>query len=165
MVRLDGNKRFAALATVATLGTALSGCEHIHDHKGYVVDSQLVGAIQPGIDNRDSVIKTLGHPSVASQFDNGANYYYWARDTRSFGAGLPRPTAQTMLTVRFAPSGDVTSVQRTKMETIRKVSLYRKETPTLGRSRSLFAELFGNLGTGAGPNAPTADNPNGGGGR
>jgi outer membrane protein assembly factor BamE (lipoprotein component of BamABCDE complex) len=161
VVKLDRNTRFAALATVAALGFALGGCEHIHDHKGYVIDSQLVGAIQPGVDNRDSVIKTLGHPSLASEFDGGANYYYWARDTRSFGAGLPKPTAQTMLTVRFARSGDVSAVQKTGTETIRKVSLYRKETPTLGRSRSFFAELFGNLGTSAGQRAPSADNPNG----
>lgn len=156
-------QRIAASTALALAMLGLSGCEHIHDHKGYVVDSQLINSIQPGIDNRDSVQKTLGRPSLASEFDGGTTWYYWARETRQFGYGLPKPIGQTMLTVRFARSGDVSSVQKTGMETIRNVHLYGKQTPTLGRNRGFFQELFGNIGAG-GANAgkaPTADNPDG----
>ena len=57
--------RSAALAgTIAILGLT-AGCARIRDHKGYVVDSTLIGTVAPGIDNRDSVQKTLGRPSFA----------------------------------------------------------------------------------------------------
>ena len=143
--------------------TALAGCTRVRDHKGYVVDSALVGSVQPGIDNRDSVGKTLGLPSLASEFDGGATYYYLSRDTLQFAFGAPHPVKQVLLTVRFGPGGDVASVQRTGLETIRKVSPYGKETPTLGSRHNFFSELFGGIGSvgSAGRGAPTTDNPSG----
>lgn len=155
--------RVAAMTALALAMVALSGCEHIHDHKGYVVDSQLINSVQPGVDNKDSVQKTLGRPTLTSEFDGGGTWYYFARETRQFGYGLPKPIGQTMLAVRFASSGDVSSVQKTGLETIRHVGLYGKETPTLGRNRGFFAELFGNIGAGGANagSAPTADNPDG----
>ncbi len=51
------------------------------------------------------------------------------------------------------------------MEKVVSVSLNGDKTPTLGRNRGFFAELFGNIGRvgSVGGNAPgggTADNPN-----
>lgn len=149
-----------AIIAAAACG-ALGGCAQVSDHKGYIVDTALINSIQPGIDNRDSVAKTLGRPSFDSEFDSGATWYYLARDTRQLAFSVPRATAQTLLAVRFNPSGDVASVQKTGIETIRKVSTYGKKTPTLGRDRGFFTELFGNIGSvgAAGQSAPTADNP------
>jgi len=144
------------------LAVALGGCARVKDHKGYVVDSQLINAIAPGVDNKDSVVKTLGRPSFMSEFDGGGTWYYFARETTSFGFGMPKPVGQTLLTVRFAQTGDVSSVQKTGLETIRHVNLYGPTTPTLGRNRSFFTELFGNIGAGGpGGKAPTTDNPDG----
>ena len=146
--------------TLAAL--AIGGCAQVRDHKGYIVDSVLIDTVAPGIDNRDSVAKTLGRPSFASEFDKEATWYYWARDTRQLAFSNPEAVKQVLLTVRFAPSGDVASVQKTGVETIRNISPYGKTTPVLGTSRGFFAELFGNIGTvgAAGPTGGTADNPN-----
>jgi len=152
--------RAGAAAAIATL--ALGGCSQVRDHKGYVVDSVLIDSVQPGVDNRDSVQKTLGRPSFASEFDNGATWYYLSRDTRQLAFSTPSPVKQVLLTVRFAPSGDVAAVQKTGTETIRRVDLYDKKTPTLGSHRGFIAELFGNIGTvGGGKSGPTQDNPEG----
>jgi hypothetical protein len=40
----------------------------------------------------------------------------------------------------------VASVQRTGKELVMNVHPYGKQTPTLGRKRSFFQELFGNIG-------------------
>ena len=148
----------AAVGCVAAL--ALGGCSQVRDHKGYVVDSVLINTVEPGVDNRDSVQKTLGRPSFASEFDRGASWYYVSRDTKSFAFGNAKPTAQTLLTVRFSQDGDVTSVQKTGLETVRSVSLYGRKTPTRGSHRGFFADLFGNITAGSsGAAAPTQDNP------
>lgn len=157
MAKFQKRKSVAVALSVVALG--LGGCTRVRDHQGYVLDPVLAQGIQPGIDNRDSVEKTLGRPSLVSEFDGGQNYYYWSRGTSQFAAGTPKPIVQTLLSVRFAPSGDVTSVQNTQLETIRHVSLYGRTTPTLGRKRNFFTELFGNIGAGRGPAAPTADKP------
>ena len=66
-----------------------------------------------------------------------------------------------MLAVRFAGNGDVMSVQRSGVETVRNVKLYGRKTPVLGSHRSFFSELFGNIAPGTSDRATTADNPGG----
>ena len=150
----------AVLAVAAAL--AASGCSRIRDHKGYVVDSTLIGTVQPGVDNRDSVAKTLGRPSFVGEFDD-KTWYYVSRDTRQLAFANPKPVAQTILTVRFDDAGNVVSAERTGMEKIAAISPDGDKTPTLGRDRGFFAELFGNIGRvgAAGTGSKTADNPDG----
>lgn len=151
----------AALA-VAVLVTA-SGCARIRDHKGYVVDTTLIDTVQPGIDNKDSVAKTLGRPSFTGQFDRGAeNWYYIGRDTRQLAFASPRPVAQTTLAVHFDAAGNVTGVTKSGLEKVVTLRPNGDKTPTLGRDRGFFAELFGNIGRVGGVGGPgggTADNP------
>jgi outer membrane protein assembly factor BamE (lipoprotein component of BamABCDE complex) len=152
--------RRAGFAMIAI--AALGGCTKIRDHKGYIVDNVLVDSVAPGVDTQDSVSKTLGRPSFASQWDKGATWYYFARDTRQLAFSTPTPTSQTLLTIRFASNGDVASVQRSGLETVRDVSLYGKRTPVRGSNRGFFRELFGNISSGGGQGqGPTADNPTG----
>jgi outer membrane protein assembly factor BamE (lipoprotein component of BamABCDE complex) len=144
------------------LGAALAGCNSIRDHQGYLVDDQLIAAIQPGVDNKDSVAGTLGRPTFTGQFDReGRDWYYVSRETRAAAFTMPRPRSQTTLHVRFDSAGNVESVQRTGMELARDISPDDRVTPTLGRHRSLLQELFGNIGAVGqrGQSAPTADNP------
>jgi outer membrane protein assembly factor BamE (lipoprotein component of BamABCDE complex) len=146
----------AALAVVA-----LGGCAEVRDHKGYVVDTTLINSVQPGVDTKDSVMKTLGRPTFDSQFDQGNTWYYLSRTTRQLAFSTPHPTEQTLLAVRFARNGDVASVQKTGVETIRDVQVYGKKTPVLGAHRTFFSELFGNISAGSSDRASTADNPGG----
>ena len=158
MATLASRRLMAGLCLGAVL---LPGCTKIRDHKGYVVDTALVESIAPGVDNRDSVQKTLGRPSFASEFDGGATWYYLSRETRQFASGLPKPVSQVLLAVHFTKAGDVTKVDKSGKETIASVNPYGKKTPTLGRNRGFFTDLFGNIGAGgaSATRAPTADNP------
>ncbi len=145
------------------LGAALTaGCSAIREHQGYLVDETLVSAIQPGVDNKDSVAGTLGRPTFTGQFDREQrDWYYVSRQTRSAAFTMPRPHSQLVLHVRFDQAGNVQSVQRTGIELAVNVQPDSRETPTLGRHRSLLSELFGNVGAVGqrGQGAPPADNP------
>jgi outer membrane protein assembly factor BamE (lipoprotein component of BamABCDE complex) len=154
-------QRSRALLAIA-LGAVLSaGCARLVDHQGFLVDEPLVAAIQPGVDNRDSVIGTLGRPTFVGQFDQ-RDWYYVSRDVRALAFNTPRPSGQTVLHIRFDANGNVESVRRTGMELVANVRPSNDETPTLGIHRSLIEELFGNVGAvgQAGRGAPTTDNPN-----
>ncbi len=151
-----------AMLVPALLGAALlAGCASVKDRQGFLVDDQLAASVQPGVDNRDSVRGTLGRPSFTGQFDD-RDWYYVGRETKTVSFGNPIPTAQTILHVRFDEAGNVESVRRGGLEQVASVDLYGKETPTLGRERGFFRELFGNIGTvgATGENSRTADNPN-----
>jgi outer membrane protein assembly factor BamE (lipoprotein component of BamABCDE complex) len=158
-----GRAGVAAAAGLA-LVAGLSGCAEVREHQGYVVDRALVASVEPGVDTRSSVQATLGNPSFASQFDDGT-WYYVSRSTKQFSFGTPKPTNQLTLAVHFDKAGNVTGVDRSGLELAANIHPVSDKTPTLGRTRSLFQELFGNIGAvgAAGMNAPTADNPTGGG--
>jgi outer membrane protein assembly factor BamE (lipoprotein component of BamABCDE complex) len=154
--------RSAVLAgTIAMFGLT-AGCARIRDHKGYVPDATLIGTVAPGIDNRESVTRTLGRPSFAGQFDKDRTWYYISRETRQIGYRMPQPAAQMVLAVHFDEKGNVTAVERTGMEKIAHVTPFGDKTPTLGSKRGFFRELFGNIGRvgSVGGASSTADNPN-----
>ena len=143
----------------AVLGTMLiAGCAGVRAHKGAVVDPQLASAIQPGVDNKASVEKTLGRPTFAGQFTPN-DWYYVSSDTSTFAFRNPRVTKQSIYLVRFDPAGNVVAVQKSGKEMIASLDPSHRKTPTLGRQRSFFDELFGNIGT-----VGSAGVPGGGGG-
>ena len=154
----NGSRAALTLAFGALMLAA--GCAPIRDHQGYLLDDALATAIQPGVDNRESVQSTLGRPTFIGQFDP-RDWYYVSRATRQMAFTMPRPSEQTVLHVRFDEAGNVERVERTGMELVSRISPSNEETPTLGRNRSLFDELFGNIGAvgQGGRGSQTADNP------
>jgi outer membrane protein assembly factor BamE (lipoprotein component of BamABCDE complex) len=77
---------------------------------------------------------------------------------------MPRAREQTILHIHFDPAGNVASIEHRGMEQVASIRPVNDKTPTLGRRRSLFDELFGNIGAvgtaGTGQGGPTTDNPN-----
>ena len=143
---------------VIATAVLLAGCAQLRQHKGVVLDSQLAAAIQPGVDNKDSVEKALGRPSFVGQFTPN-DWYYVSRDVSQVAFRNPRITKQTVLIVRFDQKGNVASVQRTGKELVMNVDPTGKKTPTLGRKRSFFEELFGGIGQVGAPGLPGQQNP------
>jgi len=133
--------------SAAMIGASLLvGCAGVRAHKGAVVDPQLASAIQPGVDNKASVEKTLGRPSFTGQFTPN-DWYYVAQDTHQFAFRNPRVSKEDVYRVSFDAAGNVTGVQRTGKELIAGIDPVSRKTPTLGRQKSFFDELFGNIGT------------------
>ena len=139
------------VAVMVGLGLALSACAGIREHKGFVIDQTLADGIQVGVDNKDSVAKTLGRPT--GQFDPNDGYYV-SRDTAQFAFRDPKVQQQTILRVQFDQAGNVVAVNKTGKELIAQVDPSGDKTPTLGRQRSFFDELFGNIGTISQPGLP-----------
>ena len=133
------------LAAATAVAAMTAGCAGIRDHRGYVLDKELATNIQVGIDNKDSVIKTLGRPSFIGQFDAN-DWYYFSRDTKTSPFRTARVMDQALFHVRFDAAGNVASVGQTGKETIVAINPVNDKTPTLGRKRSFFDELFGNIG-------------------
>lgn len=148
------------LRSTALIGLSLlvltSGCARIREHRGYMMDETLVTAIQPGVDNRASVEATLGRPTFVGQFDQN-DWYYVSRDTRQLAFAMPKPSETTVLRVQFDQQGNVSKVERTGLDKVASIDPDNDRTPTLGRERGFFNELFGNIGSvgAGGMNVPT----------
>jgi outer membrane protein assembly factor BamE (lipoprotein component of BamABCDE complex) len=145
-------------AGVALLGA--SACAPLRGHQGYVIDADLVNSIQPGVDTRQSVLAVLGRPTLTSQYSQG-EWYYLARDTRNYAFNNPSAKSQVTLRVKFDAAGTVTGIDKTGAELIASIDPEGDKTPTLGRNRSFFEDLFGNIGTVGAPGAgPSGGGPN-----
>lgn len=142
------------LATALMSAALLAGCAGVRDHRGAVIDEELVTAIQPGVDNKQSVQRTLGRPTFAGTFSEN-DWYYHSSDTSTFAFRNPRITQQTVLHIRFDQAGNVVSVERSGKELVASINPVNDKTPTLGRERSLFDDIFGNIGAVNSPSVPT----------
>jgi outer membrane protein assembly factor BamE (lipoprotein component of BamABCDE complex) len=149
-------KRAVKLSAMLLGAALLSACVGVNEHRGFVLDEQLAQSVQVGVDNKESVTKTLGRPTFVGQFDVN-DWYYLSQDTHQFAFRDPRVTNQKLLHVRFDPAGNVSQVGTTGKELIASVDPVGDYTRTLGRKRSFFSELFGNIGTIAQPGLPGAN--------
>jgi outer membrane protein assembly factor BamE (lipoprotein component of BamABCDE complex) len=152
------NLRLIKVSTIAVAAVLATGCANNRVHKGAVIDRELASTIQPGIDNKDSVRKLLGGPTFIGEFTPN-DWYYLSRDTNQFAFRNPRPIKQTLLMVRFDQGGNVAAIQRTGKEMVVNIDPTKRSTPTLGRQRSFFDELFGGIGSVNSIGAPTSAPP------
>ncbi len=143
-MRSFGHKAWLSVASLGLLA-AVSGCSSITDHRGYIIDQALVDAVQPGIDKRQSVEKTLGHPTFASQF-GPQDWYYISQTVKTPPFRRPRTAEQTVYRLRFDGTGNLAAIDKRGMEQVARISPEGAKTPTLGRKRGLLEDLFGNVG-------------------
>ncbi len=72
------------LATVAACGAT----KQLVNTQGYIADEELTAAIEPGVDNKESVVRTLGQPTIAAQWDDNI-WYYLPRNTKQIAFARP----------------------------------------------------------------------------
>lgn len=141
----------AGLALAIAL--AAGGCTSIRENRGYVTDQALTNAVQPGIDNQRSVEATLGRPTFTSQYGN-PTWYYVSSITGRKPFVRAKIVQHSVLAIRFDPAGNVISADRSGLDQVAYLSPEGDTTPTLGRERGFFEDLFGNIGqvgAGGGP--------------
>ena len=151
-----------AIAAIALIAAALvtSGCSRVKAQQGYLIDETLFTSILPGVDNRESVSRTLGRPTFAAQFDN-RSWYYVSRLTGQYAFVAPQTLQQQILIINFDSDGNVSRVERRGMEKIARINPEGDKTATLGKSESFFEELFGNVGQVGAAGGPLGGQPTG----
>ncbi|GMM61979.1 outer membrane protein assembly factor BamE [Novosphingobium pituita] len=157
------NRMVVKGAGLALLVALTSGCASIHDHRGFQMEKALTDSIEPGVDNHTSVEHALGQATFKSQF-GPQSWYYISIDTRQKPFQRPRTTSEQILKIDFDPAGNVSTVGHQTLTRVPTIHPVRENTPTLGRHRSFFQDLFGNIGAvGALPGGMNSQTQGGGG--
>jgi len=138
----------------------LPACSAIRESRGYIVDPLLSNAIQPQIDNQQSVEGTLGRPTFTSQYGT-PTWYYVSSITGQRPFSRPRIQDHTVLAVTFDEAGRVAEVKRSGVENVVFLHPNGNKTPTLGRERGFLEDLFGNIGQVGGGGLPGGGGPGG----
>ena len=152
--------RVLAAGAVLALAFAAGGCSAIRESRGYIADPTLTSSIQPGVDNRRSVEATLGRPSFTSEYGRPTWYYVSSINYRRPFV-RPRIKEHQVLAVEFDAAGNVIGSEVSGLDKVVYLQPDSDETPTLGRERGFFEDLFGNIGA---VGAPGAQGPAGPGG-
>ena len=80
-----------------------------------------------------------------------------SRDTRNYSFQTPKVREALTVQITFDNAGNVATIRKWGADQVAKVDPAKRTTPTLGRKRGFFQDLFGNIGTvgaagaGAGP--------------
>ena len=127
------------------MALAAGGCQSIKDKRGYLADDLLIQAIQPGLDNMQSVESTLGRPTFTSEYGQ-PTWYYVSSTTRRAPFARPRIKEHSVFAVNFDSAGRVISTGTSGMEQVAKIDPEGDKTRTLGRERGFLQDLFGNIG-------------------
>lgn len=138
--------RLGVALACMSVGLAAGGCTPLRGHNGYIVDADLMNSVTVGTDNRQSVQATLGRPTFTGTFDQ-SEWYYVARNTRNYAFANPKVSDQVTIKIGFDPAGNVAAITRSDETQVASIRPYGKTTPTLGRNKSFFEELFGNIGS------------------
>lgn len=144
-------------AGVMVAALVLGGCSAIRENRGYIQDAALIGSVQPGIDNRQSVTATLGRPSFTSQYGD-QTWYYVSSVTGRAPFGTSKIRTHSVLAVKFDAAGNVVSAESSGIDMVAFIDPDGDKTPTLGRERGFLEDLFGNIGQ---VGAPGAGGPGG----
>ncbi len=141
---------------VLAIALTAGGCTSIRENRGYMADQSLTNAVQSGIDNQRSVEGTLGRPTFTSQYGS-PTWYYVSSITGRKPFARPKIIEHSILAIRFDAAGNVISADRSGVDQVAYLSPEGDSTPTLGRERGFFEDLFGNIGqvgAGGGPGGP-----------
>lgn len=140
-----------------TFSTGLAGCSRIRDVKGFVEDDQLIQSLQTGVDNKTSVQKTLGRPTIVSEIDPNT-WFYVSQKTRQFAFLKPTPEMHKVLVLSFDAKGNLSKVQKIGREQIVNIQPVQDKTPTRGKETGFWDQLLGDVGK-FGPTGGDGGNP------
>lgn len=122
-----------------------SACTPILNKRGYIAEPNVVAAVRPGVDNKESVQSMLGSPSVSGTFDQNS-WYYISKNSEKVAFFDDRVLNQNILVVHFNDKGYVKSIDHVTLAQAHSVQLVKETTPTRGRELGFFEQIFGNVG-------------------
>ncbi len=155
MILHSSAKWLLAIAAAASL----TACARTRVQEGYIIEDDMVSAIQPGVDNKQSVESMMGRPSFESQF-GGNEWYYVSRELRQIAFRTPKPSEQDVVRVTFNEGGTVVAVDRqTGLDRVASIDPEGEQTPTIDGEAGFFDDLFDGVGGAGGQRTTGSGDP------
>ncbi|MBI1217838.1 MAG: outer membrane protein assembly factor BamE [Rhodobacteraceae bacterium] len=122
----------------------LAGCAATFMDHGYVPADVELAQVHVG-DSRETVEKTIGHPSVEGMEQPNAWYYVQSR-WRYFGPVKPKEINRQVVAISFTPAGKVANIERFGLERGEVVVISQRVTTSTVKGVGLLQQLFNDLG-------------------
>lgn len=145
MNRRFAASKFAPLAGVALLASLVSACSPLVAVRGNLVEDKRLERVVVGVSNRESVLSSLGTPTVKPAFDD-KTWLYIGEVTEQLAFFDPDIVDRRVLAIRFDEEDRVSAIADYDEKQGKIVRFVSRETPTSGRELSVLEQIFGNIG-------------------
>jgi outer membrane protein assembly factor BamE (lipoprotein component of BamABCDE complex) len=137
-----------AACALAAIGALTTGCTPAVSYQGYQAIDAQPRDVKVGTDTKDAVRARLGTPSEISTFDQNT-WFYITQITQRQAFYRPRTIRRDVVAITFdKTSQTVSKVDNLTLQDGRVIAFNGRETPTRGRSLSVFEQILGTLGQG-----------------
>lgn len=133
------------ILTVALLATLVSACTPLVAVRGNLVEDKRLERVVVGVSNRESVLSSLGTPTVKPAFDD-KTWLYIGEVTEQLAFFDPDIVDRRVLAIRFDEEDRVSAIADYDEKSGKIVRFVSRETPTSGRELSVLEQIFGNIG-------------------
>lgn len=143
----------------------MAGCTPVISQRGYIQNLDAEAGIAVGQDNKTTIEKKLGDPSIQAAWGSDA-WYYVSSIEKQVSFFTPTIQSRHILAVYFDKDGKVTDMKHYGLEDGHVVAFESRTTPTRGRELTFLQQLFNatpGVPGGYGSNQQE-QNPGGGGG-
>jgi outer membrane protein assembly factor BamE (lipoprotein component of BamABCDE complex) len=138
--------RYLSSIICAVSGIAMiAGCATSVEQRGNLPTAEKLAEIQPGVTNKDQVIKIWGSPSSISIFSD-KSWYYISRRTGQFAFFDPDVIDQQVYILNFDDQGVVKTVDHKGVQDARAIDPVPRATPAPGRELTFLEQVIGNVG-------------------
>lgn len=138
-------KTSASLFGIAVVASFVSACSPLVAVRGNLVEDKRLERVVVGISNRESVLSSLGSPTVKPAFDD-KTWLYIGEVTEQLAFFDPKIVDRRVLAIRFDDDDRVSAIADYDEEQGKIVRFVSRETPTSGRELSVLEQIFGNIG-------------------
>lgn len=132
-----------ALGLAAAL--TLSACEPSVALRGNDPLESRMEQIRIGQSTKRDVATAIGSPSTTGTFDDSV-WYYMSQRKESWAFYAPEVVDHQVLAFHFDEAGVLEEIETFDETALTEVDYRDAETPTSGRTMSIFEQLFGNFG-------------------
>ena len=150
---MSGTKRAPMIRRAVLLGPVaalmLAACEPKVALRGNDPLESKLESVQVDRSTKRDVMQLLGTPSVVGLFEDDT-WYYLSQRKEQWAFYAPEVTEHKAMAFHFDEQGVLRKVNTMDQEALAEVAYREQETPTSGRTLSIFEQLFGNLGSGLG---------------
>ena len=135
----------SVLAFFAVGFLALAACTPLYRDHGFAPTDAELAVLTVGKDDRETVAKAVGRPSVSGLLDDSRWYFVQSR-YRQRGPFAPEEIERQVVVITFAESGTVSNIERFGLEDGQVVALSRRVTDSNIEGISFLGQLLGNFG-------------------
>ena len=127
------------------------GCSEQYRKHGYIPSEEELSSVSISQDDKSTVIKKLGTPSIGGVLNDGNIYFVQSKVLKN-SIRASKPVDRQVLVLSFDDKGKLDNIQKFGIEKGKVVILDYRTTPSGLKNMSFLFRLFQNVG---GPSAET----------